>query len=71
MRCAAHAVPWLPPHRDILLDRINTLLTTKKGGTLIIEGDIGLGKSRLLYSTINETPAHVLCGAGNPFEMNR
>jgi class 3 adenylate cyclase/GNAT superfamily N-acetyltransferase len=58
-------------HKDLLLLKIQTLVSSEKGGTVIIEGDVGLGKSRLLYATINESNQNIFCGAGNPFEMNR
>ncbi len=54
-----------------IFKRIYTLADTKKGGLVIVEGDMGLGKTKLLFQVIDESPIPVYFGCGNPFEIGR
>jgi hypothetical protein len=58
-------------YRDIILEQLLNVIRTGRSCTVVIEGDSGLGKTRLLSSTINESPIAIYCGAGNPFEMSK
>jgi class 3 adenylate cyclase len=51
--------------------RIRHLAANRHGGVVIIEGEVGLGKTQLLATTVLEAPSaiNLLCGSGNPFEM--
>ena len=61
-------IDQLSAHKQLLLQQIHTLLTTRKPHCTIIEAEIGLGKSQLLYNTINETPLRVYAAAATPFD---
>lgn len=61
----------LKVYKEVLLHKIDNACTHKRGGVVVVEAEVGMGKSRLLYEAISESPIATYCGAGNPFEMNR
>ena len=63
----------LKAHRQTLSNAVTSLFNDdeEQGPTIIIEGDMGLGKTTLLTYVICSARVPVICVAGNPFEMNK
>lgn len=60
-------------HTRTLLAAHSNLLSTGKGTTMIIQGEMGMGKSRLLFSFLQEIPkssCKVVTAEGNPFDVH-
>jgi hypothetical protein len=57
--------------RSDIFKRIYTLADSKKGGLVFVEGDMGVGKTKLLFQLIDESPIPMYFGCGNPFEIAR
>ena len=59
---------------EFLSQRIQLLLTSHHSSTIIIEGDVGLGKSKLLSTALASAPAtsaHTIQALANPFDSQR
>lgn len=60
-------------HTRTLLAAHSNLLSTGKGTTIIIQGEMGMGKSRLLFSFQQEIPksnSTMITAEGNPFDVH-
>lgn len=60
-------------HTHTVLAAHANLLNTGKGVTMIIQGEMGMGKSRLLFSCLQEIPrstSSVVNAEGNPFDVH-
>lgn len=51
-----------------ITSEIHELMKNNKGKTIIVEGDMGIGKSKLLTGLLAEAPVLTLYSAANPFE---
>eukprot|EP01083_Nonionella_stella_P074296 201477_1 len=63
-------ISFLKNHREQLLEKLHELLSASKGGTVIIIGEIGLGKSLLLESVMSSARAQVVCTVANPYKQH-
>ena len=75
-----HCPPSVTPpdqlahYTDFLTQRIQQLLSSHHSSTIIIEGDVGLGKSKLLSTALASPPAraaHTIQALANPFDSQR
>jgi hypothetical protein len=57
--------------RATILHRLYTLQDTQRGSTVLIEGDAGVGKTRLLSSTFSDHITHIYCVECAPYTMHR
>ena len=64
----------LAHYTEFLTHRIQLLLSSHHSSTIIIEGDVGLGKSKLLSTALTSAPAtvaHTIQALANPFDSQR